>query len=465
MSKLNAVLAHIETDMGASLNRLMELLRIESISTDPEYAGQCRIAADWLVEELDKLGFRASRRDTTGHPMVVAHYDVGDGAPEGSPHVLFYGHYDVQPVDPLDLWKKPPFEPEIYEDAQGRKVIHGRGSSDDKGQLMTFVEACRAWKQQTGHLPCRVTILFEGEEESGSPSLVPFLEAHKDELSTDFALICDTTMWDEQTPAISTSLRGMTEEEVIIKAASRDLHSGFYGGPAANPIRVLGKIIGDMHDDEGKVTLEGFYEGVAEVPDELKAQWDDLGFDQVKFLGGVGLAYPAGEVGYSVLEQKWSRPTAEVNGIIGGYTGEGFKTVIPAQASAKISFRLVGKQDPEKVRSAFRAHVNARLPKDCEAEFINHGGSPAIEFNIDKPELKKATAALKDEWQKDTALIAMGGSIPIGGLFQSILDIDSLLIGFAHADDQIHSPNEKYNLESFTKGTRSWARILAALAE
>ena len=276
--------------------------------------------------------------------MVVAHHD----GPAGSPHVLFYGHYDVQPVDPLELWQADPFTPALVEAGAGRKIITGRGSADDKGQLMTFVEACRAYKQVHGSLPCRVTILFEGEEESGSPSLKPFLAANAEELKADFAMVCDTSMWDRETPAICVGLRGLVGEEVTIHAANRDLHSGEFGGAAANPIRILARILADIHDDSGRVTIPGFYDGVEETPSQMLKSWEKLGKTAESFLGGVGLKIPAGEKGRSVLELVWARPTAEFNGISGGYEGKGFKTVIAAQASAKVSFRLVHKQDPAK---------------------------------------------------------------------------------------------------------------------
>lgn len=461
MSGLSQVLEAIDNNMDAAVDRLFSLLKIESISTDPAYAGECRKAGDWLVSDLQSIGFDARLCDTPGHPMVVAHHD----GPEGAPHVLFYGHYDVQPVDPLDLWDEPPFEPRIKDMSDGSKQITGRGTSDDKGQLMTFVEACRAWKSETGGLPVKVTLFFEGEEESGSPSLIPFLEANVEELKADIALVCDTGMWDRDTPAISTALRGLLGEEITIQAASRDLHSGMYGSAAANPIRILSKVLAGLHDENGKVTVPGFYDGVPETPDEIKKMWDGLGFSAEEFLGEIGLSLPAGEDGRSVLEQVWARPTCEFNGINGGYTGEGFKTVIPAIASAKVSFRLVGTQDPLAIRNAFRAYVENSIPADCSVTFEDHGASPAVHLGYDMPEMKKAAVALKEEWDKDTALIAMGGSIPVVGHFQNVLDMQSMLIGFAQDDDRIHSPNEKYELKSFHKGARSWARIMQALAQ
>ena len=393
--------------------------------------------------------------------MVVGH----DRASQRGPHVLFYGHYDVQPVDPLDLWKSPPFEPVIVDRNDGSRFITARGAADDKGQLMTFVEACRAWKAVTGSLPVKVSMLFEGEEESGSASLTPFLEENIEELKADLALVCDTGMWSRVRPAIFIALRGLVGQEVILTAANRDLHSGIFGSAARNPIHVLVGILGALHDASGKVTLPGFYDGVSEVPAEIKAQWEGLGFDGAEFLKSVGLSIPAGEVDRSVFEQIGSRPTCEVNGITGGYSGPGFKTVIPSKASAKVSFRLVGDQDPQKVVTAFHDFVRASLPADCTVEFIAHGASPALSVPHDHRYIAHARKALTDEWSRDPALVSGGGSIPVVGEFKRVLGLDSLMVGFALLDDGIHSPNEKYELSSFHRGIRSWARILAELAK
>ncbi len=455
------VLAKIDETLPEATERLLDLLRIPSISTDPAFAASCDAAADWLVADLESLGMAAQKHPTPGHPMVVAKTpNMGD---ESLPHVLFYGHYDVQPVDPLDLWDRPPFEPALEETAKGT-VIRGRGASDDKGQLMTFVEACRAWIAVHGALPLRITFFFEGEEESGSPSLVPFMREHADLLKADLALICDTGLFGEETPAIVTSLRGLLGEEITIRAADRDLHSGMYGGIARNPAHVLAAIIADLHDGEGRVTLPGFYDGVPELSEARRAQWEALDFDAAAFLGEVGLAIPAGEKGRMGLEMIWSRPTAEVNGMESGYTGEGFKTVLPAEARAKISFRLVGDQDPLKIHEAFRAFVRERLPGDCHVEFAGHGASPAAVMRTENPAFEKARAALSQEWPREAAFVGCGGSIPIAGHFREILGMDALLTGFGKDDDNIHSPNEKYDLSSFHKGIRSWARIIAALA-
>jgi acetylornithine deacetylase/succinyl-diaminopimelate desuccinylase-like protein len=459
MSDLTPVLDAADRGLDDSLARLFEFLRIPSISADTSYDADCRRAAEWAAETLCGVGFDASVRPTIGHPMVVGHLRSGRAQ---APHVLFYGHYDVQPPDPLELWTTPPFEPQRVPGPHG-DVIVARGASDDKGQIMTFVEACRAFVDTQGGLPLDVTVFLEGEEESSSRSLVPFLEANRQELTADFCLVCDTGLWDRDTPAVETMLRGLVYEEVTIKAASMDLHSGLYGGAAQNPIRVLSRILAALHDAEGRITLPGFYDGVSDLPPDVKREWDALGFDGAKFLAGVGLAVPAGEADRPVLEQITVRPTCDVNGIVGGYTGEGAKTVIPSLASAKISFRLVGKQDPTKVQAAFRRFVQERLPADCEASFQSHGMSPAIVVPSDSEPLRKARRALAEEWGRPAPVIGSGGSIPVVGDLQRILGIDSLLIGFALEDDRIHSPNEKYDLRSFHKGIRSWIRILDAL--
>ncbi len=453
---LDATLSRIDADLPAALDRLMALLRIPSISTDPAFAADVDRAADWLVADLQGMGVAAEKHPTPGHPMVVGHVE-GDG-----PHVLFYGHYDVQPVDPLDLWHRDPFDPAIEETPRGR-VIRGRGTADDKGQLMTFLEACRAWQAVHGQMPCRITFFFEGEEESGSPSLLPYLEAHKDRLKADLALICDTGLFESRAPAIITQLRGLLGEEITLTGPDKDLHSGMYGGAAINPIRVLTRILGNLHDDQGRIQVPQFYDGVPEVAPEIRAQWEALKFDAAGFLGDVDLSHPAGEQDRSALEMIWSRPTAEINGIVGGYTGDGFKTVLPSRASAKVSFRLVGTQDPLAIRENFRAWVTAQLPEDVTATFSGHGASPAGQMATDHPAFEQARRALGAEWGVEAAFTGCGGSIPVAGYFKSVLGMDSLLVGWGKDDDQIHSPNEKYDLDSFHKGIRSWARILDAI--
>ncbi|HEV7438505.1 MAG TPA: M20/M25/M40 family metallo-hydrolase, partial [Methylobacterium sp.] len=308
-----------------------------------------------------------------------------------------------------------------------------------------------------------VTILIEGAEENGSQGLPEWVAQNREKLAADIVLVCDTAMWDKATPAITTSLRGLAYFEVKVTCADRDLHSGFFGGAARNPVHVLSRIIADLHDADGKVTLPGFYEGVRETPPEVLEQWRGLDLSPEKFLGPIGLHEPAGERGRMLIEMVQSRPACDVNGIIGGYTGEGTKTVIAGQASAKISFRLVDDQDPEVLARTFEAFVRERIPADCSVEVVCYKGSRAISLPFDMPQLETAKAALQAEWGVPPVTVGAGGSIPIVGDFKRLLDRNTLLIGFGLDDDRIHSPNEKYDLASFHKGTRSWARILAAL--
>ncbi len=459
MADITPVLERADANLPQSLERLFDLVRIKSISTDPAFKAECRKAAEWLVAELGTLGFEASVRDTPGHPMVVAHHAAEKA---DAPHLLFYGHYDVQPVDPLNLWETPPFEPSVKEVEPGRKIITGRGTADDKGQLMTFVEAVRAYKEARGVLPCRITILFEGEEESGSPSLKPFLEANAGELKADYALVCDTSMWDGRRPRFRQA------------AGPRRRGGRRQGGGPRPALRLFRWRGGEPDPHPGRDSRRpSRRDRPRDARRFLRRRRGDAGGDQgyvgnarpaaEKFLGEIGLSIPSGERGRSVLELTWARPTAEINGITGGYTGEGFKTVIAAEASAKVSFRLVGKQDPARIRESFRAYVRSKIPADCSVEFHAHGGSPAIHLPYDSALLTTAKAALSDEWPKPAVVIGMGGSIPIVGDFQRMLGMESLLVGFGLSDDRIHSPNEKYELTSFHKGIRSWVRILDAL--
>ena len=439
------------------------MLRFASVGTDPARHKDCLATANWLVGQLNAMGFTAGLRQTSGQPLVV-----GQCAPPGAgklPHVLFYGHYDVQPADPLELWTSPPFEPQIRKGASGQDAIFARGSADDKGQLMTFLEASRSWLKVHGSLPFRLTVMIEGDEESDPAHIDTFLRENAREFPVDAAFICDTGMWDAKTPGIDTQLRGCMGIEVTVIGPKIDLHSGLYGGPVQNPIKVVSRIIAAIHDRRGRIAIPGFYDGVKPIPPKVRKQWESLKFPAKKFLGDVGLSIPAGEQGYSALEQMWARPTAEVNGIHGGYRGVGSKTVLPAEATAKLTFRLVEGQDPKKIRKAFKAFVKDRLPADCKARFDDSGGdSSGIAVAVDTPWIRAAQAALKDEFGREAVLMGAGYSIPVVESFKKYLKVDSLLVGFGLPDDNAHSPDEKYDVASFRRGTRTWARIFAQFA-
>ncbi len=460
-STLAALLDHVDANLPASRDRLFDLLRIKSVSAQPAHAVDCLKAAEWWRDQLMGLDFEASVQPTAGHPVVVAH--CGGASGYKGPHILFYGHYDVQPVDPLALWHSDPFDPQLVDGPRGKRYV-ARGAVDDKGQSVMFLEALRAWHTIGGGIPARITVLIEGEEEVGSVSLDPFLRANKADLVADVALISDTGMWDVETPAITTRLRGMTYAEITLKAANRDLHSGLYGGSALNPINALTKIMGQLQDETGRIRLPGFYDNVKPISNSQRAQWDALGFDEVAFLAGIGLSAPAGERGYSALERLWARPTADINGIWGGYTGAGSKTVIASEASAKISFRLVPGQDPDTVMEQFKQFVLDRLPAGATATFADFARAPGMEVNVDSPHVRAALAALQDEYGKPALLMGCGGSIPVVTSLRSILGLDSILMGFGLDDDQIHSPNEKFEEVCFHRGIRSHVRLLAKFA-
>lgn len=453
-----AVLDHADANLAASRESLFELLRIPSISAQPAHAADCVRAAEWWRDQLAGLGFAVSVRPTPGHPVVVGHFR--GPLDYAGPHILFYGHYDVQPVDPVSLWDSPPFDPQLVQGPRGPRYV-ARGAVDDKGQTLMFLEALRAWTAAGGGIPAQITVLIEGEEEVGSVNLEAFLAANKAELAADLALISDTGMWDVETPAITTRLRGMTYAEVTLKAANRDLHSGLYGGSALNPINALTKILGELQDDDGRIRLPGFYDKVGPVSNAQRAQWDALGFDEAAYLHGIGLTVPSGERGYAALERLWARPTADINGIWGGYTGAGSKTVIASEASAKVSFRLVPNQDPDEVMEQFKRFVLDRLPPGATATFADFARAPGIEVNVDSPHVRAALTALEEEYGKPAVLMGSGGSIPVVTSLRSILGVDSLLMGFGLDDDQVHSPNEKFEEACFHHGIRSHVRLLA----
>jgi acetylornithine deacetylase/succinyl-diaminopimelate desuccinylase-like protein len=461
MSDATAVLAHAAARRGDSRARWFEWLRIPSVSAQPQHAPDCRRAADWLRSQLAEIGFEADIRETAGHPVVVAHHPGPTGT---GPHLLFYGHYDVQPPEPLELWTSPPFEPVLTQGPNGPRVV-ARGAVDDKGQVMTWLEALRFWHEAAGGPPCPITVVVEGEEEVGSKHLPDFLEAHAEALrDADIVVISDSNMWDIATPSIVTSVRGLVYTQVDITAANKDLHSGLFGGSALNPINLLTRILGDLKDEAGTILIPGFYDGVQDISAERRAQWDALGFDEAAFLADVGLSVPAGEMERSALERMWARPTADVNGIWGGYMGEGAKTVIPSEAHAKVSFRLVAGQSPAKVIAGFRDFILDRLPEDAQVKIQVFMHGEGFEIPSDNPFVHAAQAALTEQFGRPAVLQGGAGSLPVVEQIKLAIGLDCLLVGFGLNDDQVHSPNEKFDVVCFERGIDSHIRMLDALS-
>ncbi|ONG44658.1 hypothetical protein BKE38_27645 [Pseudoroseomonas deserti] len=457
---LEQVLAALDSARAETEASLIEWLRIPSISAQPAHAADCRSAAGWLLKELEAIGFAARLRETPGHPVVIASHPGTGG---DAPRVLIYGHYDVQPPEPLALWTSPPFEPVVTEGPRGPRLV-ARGAVDDKGQVLTWLAALRAWHKVAGGPPLPVTVLVEGEEEIGSANLDAVLAEEKAALSADLALISDTNMWAPGVPALTVSLRGMAYVQIDLKLGDRDLHSGLFGGSAGNVLNLLTRILGELHDEEGRIRIPNFYDGVIEPGGNERAAWDALGFDEAAFLGAQGLSVPGGERGRSAPERLWARPTADINGIWGGYMGEGSKTVIACEGHAKLSCRLVPGQDPARIVEGIREFVQSRLPADAKLELQVFGLAPGVSIPTDSLVVQAAAAVLEEEFGRKAVLAGGGGSIPVVSSLKGILGLDSLLMGFGLDDDQVHSPNEKFELACLHAGSRSHARLMARLA-
>ena len=458
----NAV-KYLNNHQSEAVDRLQQFLTIQSVSTDPAFSQEVRRGAKWVARELNKIGMEVTVYDTAGHPVVLAKTPnqlLAPGAAE-APHVLFYGHYDVQPPDPIDLWTTPPFLPEVRDGA-----IYARGASDDKGQVCCFLEALRAWTQNNGKLPVPVTVLIEGEEECGSVNLQPFIKKHKENLAADIVVISDTSMWDDQTVTITYGLRGLLYFDVQLHGPSRDLHSGVYGGVLANPATMITRIIGKLFDSENRITIPGFYDDVATLSDQEAAQWEALDFDEHKdCLGPVGVDTPFGEEGYSTLQRRWARPSCDINGIYGGYMGEGAKTVIPSFAGAKVSFRLALNQNANKIAKAFEGWLHLHDTGGCEWKITNHGAADPVGVSSDSPFVAAAQRAIKQSSGKAAVLAKEGATIPVVADFKNVLGLDSLLIGFGLNSDCIHSPDEHFALDRFNLGCRTHALLLSELAK
>ena len=454
---LEQVLKTIDQRRDASLAQLTQFLSIPSISTKPDHKPDMVRCANWLADQLKFAGFAVKIEPTAGHPIALAK----NRHQAGRPTVLVYGHYDVQPVEPLELWVTPPFEPAVRE-ADGIKSIYARGAADDKGQVWAHIEALMAW-QAHGGPPVNVTLLIEGEEEIGSDHLEAFVRAHKDDLKADIAVISDTNQFARGLPAITYGLRGLCYAELFLTGPDHDLHSGLYGGAVPNPANALCDFVATLHDAECKVAIPGFYDDVSPLTPTERETWRKLPFDERDFARSVGITNGSGEVGFSALERKWARPTCDVNGLTAGYQGPGAKTVIASKASAKISMRLVPNQDPMKVQEAFEKVVRDRLPKNVKYEIKWYGASAPVLVPIDSKATKLAAKALAIGFGKEPTFMREGGSIPVVGLIKSVLGLDTLLIGFGQADDRVHSPNEKFDLDSLYGGTRTAAALYAEL--
>lgn len=453
----------------------MDWLRIPSVSTDPKFNNDTRRAGQWIADHFADLGFSCKLVETgkigpdgkgSGHPVVLATIDAASNYK--GPHVLFYGHYDVQPPDPLNLWDSAPFEPVLRgpkPGEEGGERVVARGAVDDKGQVMTFLEACRAWKQVSGHPTngAKFTLLIEGEEESGSANLAQFVKDHKKQLNDcDVCLISDTGMLGRTKPAITYGVRGIAYVQITLHAANQDLHSGLWGGRCPNPITELARVLAQLHDKKRRVTIPGFYNDVVPLTKKERDNWKKLKFNSKAALKKIGLGSAAdiGEAGFTAMEREWGRPTAEINGIWGGYIGEGAKTVIPAHASAKVSFRLVANQNPHKVTKQFFNWCKKHTPPGCRWELTDLHGGFGVTVPINSPHLAAATHALKRASGKSPDLIKSGGSIPVAGMLKDILGIDTIFMGFGLDDDRVHSPNEKFELDCFRLGCRAHAMFV-----
>ncbi|HBS29135.1 MAG TPA: hypothetical protein DEB06_06715 [Phycisphaerales bacterium] len=472
---VDGVVASLPAREKAGIDRLLQWLRIPSISTDPKFREPTRKAAEWCAERLRAAGLKAELRETgtqdkPGHPIVWATNEPG--AAYRGPHVLFYGHYDVQPPDPLELWESPPFEPVVKpampgHDQPGERIV-ARGACDDKGQVSTFLEALLAWKEVEGAIPVRFSVLIEGEEESGSVNLYRYIDEHAEELRmADVCVISDTGMLQRGRPAITYGVRGLSYTEVKLHASDQDLHSGLWGGRCPNPISELVKVLAGLWNQDRRVTIPGFYDRVREPTPDERASWARLPMDQIAALKKIGLGRDAdvGEAGWTALEREWARPTAELNGIYGGYMGAGAKTVIPAYAGAKVSFRLVADQDPNDIEQRFFAWLNARTPPGCRWELHSHSGGFPGNVSTDSPYLSAAATALEGVSGGRPHLIKSGGSIPVVGHLKSKLGLDTLLVGFGLDDDRVHSPNEKFEVSCFRLGVASHVRLIDAFSK
>jgi len=434
---------------------LFKLLSFPSVSAKSEHKKDVVACARWLSNHLKEIGFKSKVMPTGGHPVVYAEYKVDKKAPT----VLYYGHYDVQPPEPLDLWKSPPFNPEIR-----NGYIYARGACDDKGQTFAQIKGLQAVLETTGSLPVNVKMLIEGEEEAASENLPVFIKKNKKMFKADIAVISDTAQFNKKLPAVTFGLRGIAFVEVLVYGPNRDVHSGGFGGAIANPINILCAMVGQLHDKDGRVAIPGFYKQVKPISKWEKQQFKKLPYSEVAYKKSLGVRALHGEKGFSTMERVWARPTLDVNGITGGYQGEGGKTIIPAMASCKITMRLVPKMDPNDICNKIEKYLLKIAPKSVRVKVVKHGGAKAALVPTDGPWLGAAARAIKSGFGRNPVFMREGGSIPVVADFKSILGLDTLLIGFGQYDDNIHSPNERFRVIDFEQGCKTAAALPGELA-
>lgn len=455
----NEIFELLDLRRDDAVEGLRDFLRIQSVSAQPAHKQDVADCATWLADQIRSIGLSAEVIPTPGHPIVLAKNEHK----QGRRTVLIYGHYDVQPIEPIAMWSTPPFEPTVRTNNDGFEAIYARGAADDKGQVWCHIEAIRAW-ENNGGLPINLVMIIEGEEEVMSTNLADFIASHRQVLRADIAVISDTNQFARGWPAITYGLRGLVYMEVFITAADHDLHSGMFGGAVPNPANVLCELMATLHDKNGRVNLPGFYDDVAELTPREREEFARLPFDEAEFKRELKLTELYGEAGFTTLERRWARPTCDINGLTSGYQGHGAKTVIASKASAKVSMRLVPNQDPKKIEAAFVQALTERCPKGVTIEFESHGGSPGLLVPIDGRAMELAAKAIERGFGKKPVFMREGGSIPILGLIKQELGLDTLLIGFGLPDDRVHSPNEKFDLDAFYAGTRTAAALYDELS-
>lgn len=453
---MDSVTQYIESHRQHFERDLADLLRIASVSADSNQKGETKRAAEWVAAQFRASGLATELIPTEGHPLIYA-----ESPPvPGKPVVLVYGHYDVQPPDPLSEWISPPFEPTVRDGN-----IYARGATDDKGQMLTHVKAAEAWMKAVGHLPLQVKFLIEGDEEVGSEHLEPYVKAHREKLACDTVVISDSSQFAPGMPAITYGLRGIAYFELRLRGPKQDLHSGTFGGGVTNPANALCELLAALKDKNGRIQVPGFYDDVRPLSDRERAEFRALPLTDDEFMKSVGVKGLFGEAGFTSIERRWARPTCDINGLTSGYQGEGAKTVLPARANAKFSFRLVPKQDPHKIAASLRKFLEERLPPGIEMELVDHHGAPGIVVPLDSPYIRAAAVAIESGFGRAPVYIREGGSIPIVNTFAHELKADALLLGWGQNDDNTHSPNEKFNLDDYHRGTLASARLFEELAK